>query len=152
MVLTGGGVGIVGNIVAGRLGDRIGRRRVGALFLSLMPASAILFYNGPSWSLPIGFAGFIFCATASGVIVRAFSTELFPTSHRGTSTGWAQLLQTLGWAAGLWLVGLGSETVHDLAVRTSQLSCVTVLAAGLLLLLPETHQKELESLSLEGGM
>jgi hypothetical protein len=30
--------------------------------------------------------------------VRAFSTELFPTSHRGTSTGWAQLRQVLGWA------------------------------------------------------
>jgi MFS family permease len=152
MVLTGGGVGIVGNIVAGRLGDRIGRRRVGALFLCLMPAAAILFYNGPGWTLPIGFAGFVFCATAAGVIVRAFSTELFPTSHRGTSTGWAQLLQTLGWAAGLWLVGVGSDSLQDLAIRTSQLACVTVVAAALLLLLPETHQRELESLSLEGGL
>jgi MFS family permease len=147
MVLTGGGVGIVGNVVAGRLGDRIGRRSVGAFFLCLMPAFAVLFYNGPGWALPIAFAGFIFCATAAGVIVRAFSTELFPTSHRGTSTGWAQLLQTLGWAAGLWLVGLGSETLRDLALRTSQLVCVTVLAAGLLLLLPETHRRELETLS-----
>jgi MFS family permease len=144
MVLAGGGVGIVGNVVAGKLGDRIGRRRVGALFLALLPAFAILFYNGPGWTLPIGFAGFVFCATAAGVIVRAFSTELFPTSHRGTSAGWAQLLQTLGWAAGLALVGTG-----DIASRTSVLACMTVVGAGLLLTLPETHRRELEALSHE---
>jgi putative MFS transporter len=149
MVLGAGGVGIVGNIVAGRLGDRIGRRRVGALFLAILPAFAILFYNGPGWTLPIGFAGFVFCATASGVIVRAFSTELFPTSHRGTSAGWAQLLQTLGWAAGLALAGVGTDGIRDIAARTSALACVTVAGAGLLLILPETHRRELESLSHE---
>ena len=152
MVLAGGGVGIVGNIVAGRLGDRIGRRRVGATFLTILPLFAILFYNGPGWTLPIGFAGFVFCATAGDVIVRAFSTELFPTSHRGTSAGWAQLLQTLGWAVGLGLVGLGTENVHDLARHTSALACVTIGAAALLLTLPETHRRELESLSLEEGL
>jgi putative MFS transporter len=152
MVLGGGGVGIVGNVVAGKLGDRIGRRRVGALFLAILPVFAILFYNGPGWTLPIGFAGFVFCATASGVIVRAFSTELFPTSHRGTSAGWAQLLQTLGWAAGLTLVGLGVETVHDIAARTSVFACVTVVGAVLLLTLPETHRRELEALSHEEAL
>jgi predicted MFS family arabinose efflux permease len=119
------------------------------MFLSAMPAAVLLYYNGPSWALPIGFAAFVFAATAAGVIVRAFSTELFPTSHRGTSAGWAQLLQVLGWAFGLWIGGLGSETLEDLAVRTSQLACTTVLAGGLLLLLPETHRKELETLSVE---
>lgn len=151
MVLTGGGVGIIGNIVAGRLGDRIGRKKVGAAFLAVIPVFAILYYNGPGRALPFAFAGFIFCATAAGVIVRAFSTELFPTSHRGTSTGWAQLLQTLGWAVGLWVVG-GAENVHDIAARTSQLACVTVLSAALLLTLPETHRRELETLSQEEGL
>jgi len=152
MVIFGGGVGIVGNLVAGRLGDRIGRRRVGAVFLALLPAFVVLYYNGPVQTLPLAFAGFIFCATASGVIVRALSTELFPTSHRGTSTGWAQLLQTLGWAAGLTIVGLGSESVHDIARRTSVLAFTTIGAAGMLLTLPETHRRELESLSQEEGL
>lgn len=149
MVLLGGGVGIVGNVVAGRLGDRVGRLRVGAAFLAVLPLFAILFYNGPGWTMPIGFAGFVFCATAGGVVVRALSTELFPTSHRGTSTGWAQLLQTLGWAAGLMLVGAGAESVHDIARNTSRLVLATVVAAGLLFALPETHRRELESLSCE---
>jgi predicted MFS family arabinose efflux permease len=149
MVLLGGGVGIIGNVVAGKLGDRIGRRRVGAVFLGVLPAFAMIYYNGPSLVLPLGFAGFIFCATAGGVIVRALSTELFPTSHRGTSTGWAQLLQVLGWAAGLTLAGIGSDTVRDIALRTSQLAFATVLAGALLLTLPETHRRELETLSRE---
>src|SRR5262249_19157115 len=120
-----------------------------ALFLAVLPVFAILFYNGPGWTLPIGFAGFVFCATAAGVIVRAFSTELFPTSHRGTSAGWAQLLQTLGWTAGLSLAGPGAESVHDMAARTRWLACATIAGAGLLLTLPETRQRELEALSHE---
>ncbi len=148
MVLLGGGIGIAGNVVAGRLGDRIGRRRVGAFFLAILPTFAILYYNGPSWSLPVGFAGFVFCGTASEIIVRTFSSELFPTSHRSTSSGWAQLLQTLGWAGGLALVG-GATSVHDIAARTSVLAVTTVLAAALILTLPETHRRELEALSVE---
>jgi MFS family permease len=148
MVLLGGGVGIVGNVAAGRLGDRIGRRRVGAGFLTVLPFFAILFYNGPSWALPIGFAGFVFCATAGEVIVRALSTELFPTSHRGTSTGWAQLLQTLGWAGGLMLIS-GAQNIHEIARYTSLLVPLTIVAAVLLFALPETHRRELEALSHE---
>jgi MFS family permease len=152
MVLAGGGIGIAGNVVAGRLGDRIGRRRVGAVFLCVLPLFVAIFYQGPGWSLPIGFAGFVFCATAGGVIVRALSTELFPTSHRGTSTGWAQLLQTLGWAAGLALAGAGAMTVHDLASATTVLALATVGAALLLVTLPETHRRELEHLSEEEAL
>lgn len=150
MIILGGGVGIVGNVFAGRLGDRIGRRRVGAMFLMAMPAFAITYYNGPSWVLPVAFAGFVFCETSAAVVVRAFSSELFPTSHRGTSTGWAQMLQVLGWALGLWIVGIGSETLRDIVAHTSVLACTTVVAAALLLTLPETNQRELESLSVEG--
>ena len=144
MFIVGGGVGIVGNIVAGRIGDRVGRRIVGFFFLSMFPLFSWVFYHGPGWVLPIAWALFVFCNTAGGVIVRAFSTELFPTSYRGTSAAWLSLVQTLGWALGLALVSLvGGE----IATATSWISMVVLIAACALLALPETYQQELEAIS-----
>ena len=143
MFIVGGGVGIIGNVVAGRLGDRIGRRTIGFAFLALFPLFAWIFYHGPGWSLPIAWTLFVFCNTAGSVIVRAFSTELFPTSYRGTSAAWLTLVQTVGWAVGLALVSLGS----DIARATSLISLVVLVAAFALLTLPETYQQELEAIS-----
>jgi MFS family permease len=147
MVLVGGGVGIFGNVVAGQLGDRIGRRVVGCVFLTLFPVFAWLFYRGPGWSVPLAWTLFIFCETAAGAVIRAFSTELFPTSQRGTSAGWVSLVQTLGWAAGLALVGMGTEAPGDIARLTSALSLTTLAAAVVILMLPETRRRELEAIS-----
>ena len=144
MFILGGAVGIIGNVVAGRIGDRVGRRVVGFVFLAFFPLFAWLFYHGPGWVLPIAWALFVFCNTAGGVIVRALSTELFPTSYRGTSAAWLSLVQTIGWAVGLALVSLiGGE----IATATSWISTVVVIAACALLALPETHQQELETIS-----
>ena len=151
MVIVGGGLGIAGNVVAGHLGDRVGRRPVGALFLVLFPLFANLFYQGPSWVLTGAWCAFVFCSTASLVVMRALSTELFPTSHRATSAGWIALVQTLGWALGLWIVGLGTQAPEDIAHLTSQLSLVVAAAAVVLFFLPETSRRELESLSRSHG-
>src|SRR6185295_4994392 len=71
MVVVGGALGIFGNVVAGRLGDRFGRRIVGAVFLASFPLFAWLFYNGPGWVLSPAWTGFIFCQTAGDTIIRA---------------------------------------------------------------------------------
>lgn len=143
MFIAGGAVGIIGNVVAGRVGDRVGRRVVGFVFLGFFPLFAWLFYHGPGWVLPIAWALFVFCNTAGGVIVRALSTELFPTSYRGTSAAWLSLVQTVGWAIGLALVSLGS----DIATATSLIALVVLVAACALLALPETFRQELEAIS-----
>jgi putative MFS transporter len=147
MFIVGGGVGIIGNIVAGRLGDRVGRRTVGFAFLSLFPISAWVFYHGPGWVLPIAWTVFVFCNTAGGVIIRAFSTELFPTSHRGTSAAWLSLVQTIGWAVGLYIVGSGTSAGIALSTMTSVTALCVLLSAIALLFLPETFQQELEVIS-----
>lgn len=144
MFILGGAVGIIGNIVAGRIGDRVGRRVVGFVFLALFPVFAWVFYHGPGWVLPIAWSLFVFCNTAGGVVIRAFSTELFPTSYRGTSAAWLSLIQTLGWALGLALVSLvGGE----IATATSWISTIVLVSACALLALPETYQQELEAIS-----
>jgi putative MFS transporter len=147
MVVVGGGFGIMGNVVAGRLGDRRGRRLVGAFFFGVYPAAAWLFYQGPGLSLPLAFAMIVFTGTAGGVILRTLATELFPTPYRSTASGWLSFVQTLGWTAGLLLLGIAGQNAGDIARFTAQLS-LAVLAGGLtILVLPETSQRELEEIS-----
>jgi putative MFS transporter len=147
MFIVGGAVGIIGNVVAGRLGDRVGRRTIGFVSLALFPLFAWLFYHGPGWSLPISWTLFVFCNTAGGAVVRAFSTELFPTSYRGTSAAWLSFMQAIGWALGVALVGLGTYAPGDIAQMTSLIALSVFGAALALLALPETYRQELEAIS-----
>ncbi len=149
MVLVGGGIGIIGNVVAGRLGDRFGRRVVGLSFMCLFPIFVWVFYRGPGWSLPFAWTLLVFCSTATEVVIRALSTELFPTSHRSAAAGWLSFVSTLGAAAGLVLVGLGTRAPGDLAQMISLLAFAVLIASVFLLLLPETSRRELEAISPE---
>jgi putative MFS transporter len=147
MFIVGGAVGIIGNVVAGRLGDRIGRRTIGCASLAVFPLFSWLFYSGPGWVLPIAWTLFVFTNTAGDTVIRAFSTELFPTSYRGTSAAWLSLVQTIGWSLGLAIVGLGTARGIQIATMTSAISLVVLGAALAVLALPETQRQELEALS-----
>lgn len=149
MLIVGGGIGIVGNVVAGRLGDRIGRRSVGFAAYVLYPLAAIGFYQGPEIALGICFALIVFTSNAGDVILRAFSAELFPTSQRGAAAGLFTLLQTCGFVGGLLLVAQGLAVVPDLPRVISAVALTLLGAALCVLLLPESRGRELESLSQE---
>ena len=147
LLLTAGGFGVVGNVVAGNLGDRFGRRVVGFVALALYPVGAIVFYQGPAWLLPVSFALIVFTSSAADVVISAFSAELFPTSQRGASSGLLTLVRTFGWIAGLALVSGGMGDDVDLPRVISGLALVVAIAAFCVLLLPETGRRELEALS-----
>jgi putative MFS transporter len=149
MVITAGAFGIVGNVVAGRLGDSWGRRRVGTLFLLTFPISAWLFYSGGSTTLPLAWAMIVFSFTACDVVLKALATELFPTSYRGTAAGWLAFTQTLGWAGGLWLHSLAAAGLGGMGAAAVILSLFCVIGVAPILTLPETRRRELEDISPE---
>jgi MFS family permease len=147
MVIGGGIFGIVGNAIAGRLADKIGRRVVGGVAYLMLPLAAAAFYNGPGWSLPLAWIGIVAFGTAGDVIVRVLATELFPTSHRSTAVGWLTLLQSTGWGVGLLLIGLADVQVEDIGRVVPAASCLCILASLALLAVPETRSLELEAIS-----
>jgi MFS family permease len=149
MIIGGGGIGIIGNVVAGRLGDRVGRRRVGVVAYLFFPVFAVLFFQGPSWVLWLAFGGFVFCNSAGEVVTRTLAGELFATSRRGAATGWLAFASTLGWAAGLFTVGAGTAEIGDLVLTICLLGAVAAVAGGFLLALPETRQRALEEIAEE---
>jgi MFS family permease len=151
MVVMGGGVGIVGNVVAGRLGDRFGRRRIGVAAYAFFPLCAVAFFYGPTGALWLGFAAVVFLNSSGEVILRALSSELFPTSQRAAASSWLVVVQVLGWTLGLFIVGLRTEEIGDLSFTVAALSLATVASAVCLLALPETRGRELEEIAASPG-
>jgi len=147
LIIAGGTIGILGSILGGRGSDHFGRRRVGSIGLLFAPLFAAAFFLGPAATLVVSWGFFVFCNSAGEVVIRALSAELFPTSHRGTSTGWMMLVQTLGWTSGLFLIGFLTDSIEDLGPSIALVSCVLVLGALALLAVPETGGRELESIS-----
>jgi MFS family permease len=149
MVVVCGAVGIAGGVVAGRLSDVLGRRVVGFAFLAGFPVISWAFFRGPGWSLPIVWIAIVFATMASGVIVRALSTELFPTSQRATSAGMLSLAETVGAGVGLLTLSYLSRRQGDLVVMLPVVASATLISAVLLSFFPETKQAELEAISSE---
>jgi MFS family permease len=147
MVFIGGGIGIIGNPVAGRLGDVVGRRVVGAVAMFALPIFAAGYYLGPAWALPIAWSGLVFANSATSTIARVFATELFPTQDRGTASGLNAFFEVLGATLGLWVLGLGTQTPGNLPLVTTLLAVTVALGGVLMLFLPETRQRELEAIS-----
>ncbi|MDE0910849.1 MAG: MFS transporter [Myxococcota bacterium] len=147
MVFFGGGLGIAGNVVAGHLADRFGRRIVGIVLLCSVPFSVALFYLGPGWAITFGWIGFLFGSQGGRVILRAMSAELFPTEHRASAMGLWTILDALGGATGLFLLYFARPEPGDFAMITSALSIATAAGAFVLVFFPETSQRELEAIT-----
>ncbi|MDD9934477.1 MAG: MFS transporter [Myxococcales bacterium] len=148
MVIVGGAIGIIGNIVAGRLGDAYGRKIVGFTLFSLFPFAAWGVYQGSTAVISASWVGLVFCSMGGRVVLRALSTELFPTSHRGAASGMYSVLETLGGMTGLYILHrMGTDGVDEIADHTPLVASVIVLGAAVLLFFPETRRRELETIS-----
>lgn len=147
MVLTAGMLGLWGNVMAGRLGDRFGRRPIGLVVMTMVPVGGIFFFQAPSWLLWLAWIVLSIGTIAANVMLRALVTESFPTSQRSTAAGWMTLLGSLGASAGLAAVTLLQSGDFELNTSISILSTLALFAGFALFLLPETSGRELEEIS-----
>jgi MFS family permease len=148
MVLALGAIGVLGNVAAGRLGDLFGRKRVGVVLLAVYPFAAFGFYRGDAWWALAAWVPLVFCSSGARVILRALSSELFPTRVRGAATGLYGVMETLGAVSGMLLVYfVGTQDIDALAHAVPMASLLVIGTACLLFTFPETGRRELEDIS-----
>ena len=151
MLLAAGTLGVLGHPFAGRVADARGRRLVGFAFYAVFPFLAYAFYAAPGWALAFVWIPMIFVVTGGITISRALATELFPTSYRGTASGFLQLMDTLGAAVALFAISALTATGDSAIPAVQAVVWVSLLAALAVLVLPETGRRELEDISDEAG-
>lgn len=150
MYLTIGVLGLLGNIFAGALGDRLGRKRVLIGGLLANAAAAAAFYNASGWVVPLLWGVMVMTVTMITVLFAALGSELFPTSYRSTASGTRAIVGTVGAATGLWLEGVlfGEYGSHAAAITTMLIVApIAPLVIGFAV--PETANRELEEVSPE---
>jgi MFS family permease len=152
MLIVAGALGLPGWWVGGRLADRHGRRGAGAVFLVGLTVAEVAFFSGGPTMLWPGFAGMVFCQGAKVTVLRAWVTELFPTSFRGAAAGWMAASGTLGGMAGLALAGALERPLGGICPAISLVAMAGVVAAAIAYVaLPETVGIELEMTAPEPG-
>ncbi len=150
LFLVGGAVGILGNVIAGQLGDRFGRKPVMCTAMVVNALALVGFYGASGWPIPLLWVASVFSILAIGVLFKALGSELFPTSHRSTASGVRTVVATLGGVTGLALEGGLYELAGSHAAAIIWMTPVLVLPPLVIgLFLPETARRELEEISPE---
>ncbi|HVM96070.1 MAG TPA: MFS transporter [Candidatus Acidoferrales bacterium] len=150
LYLTVGAMAPIGNVIAGALGDRIGRKKVLIAGMLFNAAAIALFYNTRGAWIPPMFGLMLLTLTMVTTLFAALGSELFPTSYRSTASGARQVVATAGAALGLWMEGVlyGSTGTHAAAI-TTMLLLTPIAPLMVALFLPETANQELEDIAPE---
>jgi putative MFS transporter len=148
LFLIGGSISIVGNVLAGRVSDRIGRKRT--LFVTVIMAGGgyAVFYSGlGGWTLPVAWVVAIIGFLSADALAAGYPAEIFPTAYRATAAGIRYVTMILGGALALTLEGRLYDWfgAHGPAISILLLAIPVSMAA--ILLLPETAQRTLEDIS-----
>lgn len=153
LYLTVGVVAPIGSIVAGRLGDRFGRKSIMVIALVANAAAVTGFYNSEGAWLPVGWGLAVLTVAVVEVLFAALGAELFPTSYRSTASGVRVVVGTLGGAFGLWLEGsLYTMTGSHAAAITWMMLAMPIAPLIIACFLPESANRELEDVSPELGV
>ena len=144
LYIVAGSVTILGNSLAGRLSDHIGRRPTLVMFLILYCGAMITFYNIDGWLLPLAWIAALFGYFAVEVMVNALSGELFPTRCRSTASTLRAIFAMFAAVAGLAVEGVLYSALGSHAAALSLLCLSTLVAIPVvILMLRETSGTEL---------
>jgi MFS family permease len=144
-----GMVALIASSIAGQLGDRFGRKRVGSGFIVAGVVAIILFYNVGGPLLPLMWALMLIAFRGTTVTLETLRAELFPTSYRSTASG-AQSLLATGGAIVAFVAHSALTNVVGSPWRAIWLISLAALIAPLLMaLLPETKGRSLEEIAPE---
>lgn len=147
--LSAGFMALLGSIVAGRLSDRLGRKRAAVIFLGAMPLFIIGYYHVSGWRLPLLWAGMLFSSIGATVILSASSGELFPTTYRATASGVVVALATISGSLSLAVHGQLVQLQLSPWSAISLLALFLLITPLLMLRLPETSGRALEEIAPE---
>ena len=108
--------GIFGVLLAGRLTETYGRRRVAAIGMVLATSTQMVFFLGRGPTIWVAAAISVVASASSGLALATLGTELFPTEVRGTSNAFLLVVGVAGSATGLVLAGVLSDPVGGLGI------------------------------------
>src|SRR6185312_496346 len=138
LYVLGGFVAVVGNILAGRLSDRIGRKTMIFTGALIMASSFGVFFSGYDGSLlPAFWIVALFGYFSADALLAGMAVELFPTAYRATMGGLRYLSVYMGGALGLLLEGKLYDHFGAHGIAVSVFLCAIPMALVAVLLLPE---------------
>ncbi len=149
ILYVGGGLfSVAGNIFAGRISDRLGRKVV--LFAAVVICAlsfGIVFSGMGGKILPVAWILAIFGYLSSDALLAGYPAEIFPTAYRATASTLRYVVSTLGGAASLALEGVFYDWLggHGPAVLVAIAAAPIALCA--IVFLPETARRTLEDIS-----
>ena len=154
ILVVSGLVALPALVLAGRLSDRIGRRRVCMTGLVVQAVGMLLFFVVAHGALRLGVAlgvtylGLFAAWTTGG----AFAVETFPTALRGAASAAASVAKLIGQSASFALAGVLLLQTHSTSSTVGVLVVGPVVAAVIIgLAVPETSRRELVDVAGSGG-
>lgn len=142
--ILAGSIAVLGNPVAGRLSDQMGRRPTLIAGLLVNSIATVMFYTTGGWLLGVAWIATLFGYFIVEVVVYAISGELFPTSCRSTASTLRSVCAMLAAVAGLIVEGALFNLLGSHAAAISLLCLATLPAIPVaIFMLRETSRAEL---------
>ncbi|HEX9506533.1 MAG TPA: MFS transporter [Acidimicrobiia bacterium] len=148
-VVTAGLPGIGGVLLASKIAETRGRRRVTIIGLLIGTAGQVAFFlAGDNVLLWVAPTIAIVAAACAGLALGTLDAELFPTKVRGTSNGFILVSAVAGSAVGLVLATQLKNAMGGLGPAIAVCGVATLAAAVFVVpRLPETAARQLDDVS-----